>query len=119
MRTVSDRPRRLRTFLITPEVARAFVFLSVLTLLVGALNFYWTSRLAAANTARARAQCAFDADLAPLPVTIPKTGNPSVLGVKLISDARVAWRLAGCPGQLGPPDPSFTRWARYYHLPAG
>ena len=115
----SDRPRRLRTFLITPEVARAFLFLSVLTLLTGALNFYWTSRLAAANTARAHAQCAFDADLAPLPVTAPKTGDPSVLGVKLISDARIAWRRAGCPGRLPPPDPSFVKWARHYRLPAG
>ena len=110
---------RLRTFLITPEVARAFVFLSILTLLTGGLNFYWTSRLAGANTARAHAQCAFDADLAPLPVTVPKTGSPSLVTVKVISDARTAWRRAGCPGRLPPPDPSLVKWARYYHLPPG
>lgn len=66
-----------------------------------------------------RSQCRFDADLAPVPVAVnPATRKASELGVKIVSDSRVAWHQAGCPGRLPPPSPSFARWARYYHLPA-
>jgi hypothetical protein len=39
--------------------------------------------------------------------------------VQIISDARVAWRQAGCEGRLPPADPSFIKWSAYYKLPAG
>jgi len=98
---------------------RAVVALFILSLLIGGLNFFWTSRQVNEATVRAQAQCAFNADLGPVPVTIPASGKPAILGVKIISDARIAWRRAGCPGRLAPPAPSFVRWAAFYHLPAG
>lgn len=71
-------------------------------------------------TREVQSQCHFDADLAGLPVTVnPATGKASVLGVKIVSDSRVAWHQAGCPGRLAPASPSFSRWARFYHLPTG
>jgi hypothetical protein len=103
-----------------PRAVRlGFVYLSVLTLLLAGLGLFWTSRQVSEANARAQAQCAFNADLGPVPVTIPASGKPAILGVKIISDARIAWRRAGCPGRLAPPAPSFVRWARFYHLPAG
>lgn len=67
-----------------------------------------------------RSQCHFNGDLASAPVTVsPATGMASELGVKIISDGRVAWRQAGCPGKLAAPSRSFARWAEYYHLPTG
>ena len=98
---------------------RAVVALFILSLLIGGLNFFWTSRQVNEATVRAQAQCAFNADIGPVPVTVPASGKPAILGVKIISDARIAWRRAGCPGRLAPPAPSFIRWARFYHLPAG
>lgn len=104
----------------TRGAARAFVALSAVTMTIALAGFLWTA--AAVNSAedRARALCRFDADLAGVPVAVsPKTGRPSLLGVSIVSDARTAWHQAGCGGRLPPPDPSFTRWARYYHLPVG
>ena len=98
---------------------RAVVALFILSLLIGGLNFFWTSRQVNEATVRAQAQCAFNADIGPVPVTVPASGKPAILGVKIISDARIAWRRAGCPGRLAPPAPSFVRWAAFYHLPAG
>lgn len=67
-----------------------------------------------------KSQCRFDGDLAGLPLTVnPATHTASELGVKIVSDSRVAWHQAGCPGRLAAPSPSFARWARYYHLPTG
>lgn len=122
---MSDQPhswtgwRRLPFRPASTGAARAVVFLFAVSLAIGGLNFFWTSREVNAANARAQAQCAFNADLGPVPVTVPKTGKPSLLGVKIISDARVAWHLARCPGRLAPPAPSFVQWAGYYHLPAG
>jgi len=98
---------------------RAVVALFILSLLIGGLNFFWTSRQVNEATVRAQAQCAFNADIGPVPVTVPASGKPAILGVKIISDARIAWRRAGCPGRLAPPAPSFVKWAAYYRLPAG
>ena len=104
---------------ISPGAARAVVFLFVLSLAIGALNFAWTSRVVNAASGRVQALCQFDADLGTAPLTVPKGARASRFGVLIISDARTAWRRTGCPGRLGPPDPSFVKWARYYHLPAG
>lgn len=119
------RPRRRASWLrlftpMTRGAARAVVFLFLLSLIIGGLNFLWTARAVNGAEARARALCQFDAHLGAVPVTpVAATGKASLLGVKLVSDARIAFRQAGCTGQLPPPDPSFLRWAAYYHLPAG
>ena len=101
-------------------VRRAFTYLLVLTLVLAAANLLWTSRQVGAANAKAQAQCQFDADLGAAPVsTDPKTGKASLLGVSIVSDARVAWHQSGCAGQLPAPSPSFRQWAAYYRLPAG
>jgi hypothetical protein len=100
------------------KVLLGFVYLSVLMLLLAAANLLYTARQTSASDARARAQCRSNADLAGAPITVnPKTGKAALLLVKVVSDARVAWHQAGCPGPLPSPDPSFRRWAAYYHLP--
>jgi hypothetical protein len=122
---VSDQPhsrtgwKHLPFRPITPGAARAVVFLFVLSLVIGALNFAWTSRVVNAANGRVQALCQFDADLGTAPLTVPKGARASRFGVLIISDARAAWHRTGCRGRLGPPDPSFVKWARYYHLPAG
>lgn len=104
----------------TSGAAHAVVFLFILSLAVGALNFFWTSRVVSGANTRARALCQFDAHLGSAPVSLnPSTRKASLLGVQIVSDARVAWRMAGCEGRLPAPDPSFVKWARYYKLPAG
>ena len=113
---MSDTARRP---VVSSGTARAIVALFILALLIGGLNFFWTSRQVNEATVRAQAQCAFNADIGPVPVTVPASGKPAILGVKIISDARIAWRRAGCPGRLAPPAPSFVKWAAYYRLPAG
>lgn len=132
----------------TPGALRAFLLLSAITVALTAVTWYHgntqASRLAASQVTQdrteatlkvtvrrldmtvtrqrqeIRAQCRFDADLASAPVTVsPATGMASELGVKIISDGRVAWHQAGCPGMLAAPSRSFARWAKYYHLPTG
>jgi len=99
---------------------RGFVYLSVLMLVLTAANLVWTSRETGAANSKTQALCRFDADLGGAPVgTDPKTGKASLLGVSIVSDARVAWRQTGCAGQLPAPSPSFRQWAAYYRLPAG
>jgi len=92
--------------------------LLILTLLVGAGNL-WASWDETRSVQHAAASsCRFFADLAPLPITTsPATGKASLLGVKIVSDSRLAWRGLGCPGSLPPPAPSFAQWAKYYRLP--
>jgi hypothetical protein len=125
VRPVSDQPHswagwsRLPFRPISTGAARAAVFLFAVSLLIGALNFLWTSRVVNASNHRVQALCRFDADLGSAPVVAPATGPPSLLGVSIVSDARVAWHQAGCSGRLAAPAPSFVKWARYYHLPAG
>ena len=122
---MSDQPHSRAGWLRLPfrpisrGAARAVVFLFVLSLVIGALNFAWTSRVVNAANGRVQALCRFDADLGTVPLTVPKGARAPRFGVLIISDARTAWRRTGCPGRLGPPDPSFVKWARYYHLPAG
>ena len=95
-----------------------FVYLSVIMLLLTAANLLFTSIQVGNANARTRALCHFDADLGSAPVALnPKTGKAPLLGVSIVSDARVAWHQTGCTGHLDGPDPSFTRWATAYHLP--
>jgi hypothetical protein len=86
--------------------------------LVGAVTYLLVAL--AQDSARIAASCHFWSDLGPAPVTVsPATGKPSLLGVRIISDSRVAWHGQDCGGVLPPPDPSFVRWAKYYRLPVG
>jgi len=113
---MSDTARRP---VVSSGTARAIVALFILALLIGGLNFFWTSRQVNEATTRARALCQFDADLGAAPLTVPAGAKASRFGVLIISDARIAWHRAGCPGHLAPPAPSFVKWAAFYHLPAG
>jgi hypothetical protein len=98
---------------------------------IGAANLLFTSSqvqevrsvsagLAQANARLARqitGDCGFYGDLAGLPLATAPNGHPSELGVKIISDSRVAWVGHGCRGKLPPPNPTFVAGAAYYHLP--
>jgi hypothetical protein len=103
----------------------AMVFLFFLAMAIGVaalvranLEADTASTQARAANARAHAQCKFDADIGGVPVTVSTTGKPSKLGVTIVSDARVAWHLAGCSSpMLGAPAPSFVKWAPFYKLP--
>ncbi len=96
---------------------RAFASLFVLTIAFAAVVIIYTTLTTQRLTREVQSQCRFDSDLAAAPVAVTTAGKASLLGVKIVSDARVAWRLAGCPGRLAPPSPSFARWAHFYHLP--
>jgi len=117
---------------------RAIVVLFFLSFAIGAANLLFTNsqvhqvqkntentRRLAQNQARIiarqqqqiRADCGVDKDLAGLPLANLPNGHPSELGVKIVSDFRVAWNRKGCPGVLPPPDPSFIAGAKFYHLP--
>lgn len=99
---------------------RAFAWLLLITIGFAAVVILYTARTTHHLTREVQAQCRFDADLGGVPVSInPATHEASVLGVKIVSDSRVAWRLAGCPGTLPRATPSFLRWAKFYHLPTG
>lgn len=103
---------------ITRGARRAAAGLLVLTLLVGAGNLWASWDLTRGVQHDAASSCRFFADLAGVPITVsPATGRPSLLGVQIVSDSRLAWRGLGCPGTLPPPSASFAQWAKYYHLP--
>lgn len=96
----------------TASLLVIFIAFAAIVILYTAVN---TQRL----TREVRSQCRFDADLAGVPITVnPATRRAAPLSVKIVSDARTAWHQAGCPGRLAAPSPSFTRWARFYHLPS-
>lgn len=117
----------------------SIIALFAITLGIGGANLLFTSSqvssVAATNAKVARQEAALEkqqailerqiqadcnvyARLAPLPVTLNiTTGRPTLLSVQLISDSRVAWTAKGCTGTLAAPDPSFVKWASFYHLP--
>ena len=99
----------------TSGARRAFAVLAVLMLALGAANLFFTSSEVGALRAAVLASCAFAGDLGSAP--FPATGTVSKLGVSIVADSRAQWRALSCPGHLAPPQPSFVRWARYYHLP--
>ena len=97
---------------------RAFIFLTLLTLLLAAAGLITGVREISGLREAVTASCKFDADLGSAPISLnPATNKPSLLGVTIVSDARVAWHGLHCPGALTAADPSFIRWARYYRLP--
>ena len=102
---------------ITVGARRAIIYLFILTLLLTAGDLAYTTHLVDQVRAQQQAECKFDGDIGTAPVVAQKGLKPSLLGVTIISDARVAWRQHGCPGHLTAADPSFVRWARAFHLP--
>lgn len=102
----------------THGAARAVVVMSVLMLVIGGANLFFTTSEVSHLRAAVLASCAFAADVGTAPVAAnPATGKPSRLGISIVADSRKQWHQLGCPGQLPPPPPSFVWWARYYHLP--
>ena len=96
---------------------RAVVMLFVLTLAVGAASLFFTASEVGKLRAAVLSECAFAADVGSAPVAVAPGGKASELGVSIVADSRAQWRKLGCPGHLAPPQPSFSRWARYYRLP--
>ncbi len=102
----------------TSGARRAIVVLFGLTVLLAGLNLLFTVREVSAVHDAVIASCEFDSDLGTAPIIIvPPAKKAGLLGVKIVSDARVAWRGLGCPGTLAPPGPGFYRWAKFYGPP--
>ena len=98
---------------------RAIVVLFLLMMVLAAANLLFTVRQISGLRMQLNAECAFDSDLGTAPIlVVPPATKAGLLGVKIVSDARQAWRGRGCPGTLAPPGTGFVKWARYYHLPA-
>lgn len=120
-------------------LARAFAVLILVTIGLNAGNLFFTNtetghlrtvirtqdaqaRELAGQVAKLQravlSSCAFAADVGSAPVAAGPGGKASELGVSIVADSRAQWRQLGCPGHLPPPQPSFAKWARYYHLDA-
>lgn len=113
----------------SPGARRGLLYLLVLGIAINTAAFWLSAR--SVNDVRYQQDrlhaavlklCQFNADLgnaAADPVTLnPATHKASELGIQILADSRAAWRGLGCPGALQAPSPSFTHWAREYHLPA-
>jgi hypothetical protein len=113
-------------------LAYAVCVLFVVGIAIGAANLLFTSsqvhqvkknsdgleKALALEQKQIRADCGFYLHLSGLPVTDPPgPGDPSRLGVQIISDSRASFTGHGCPGHLPAPDASFVKWAGFYHLP--
>jgi len=99
---------------------RASAVLSVIMLLFAGIIILYTARTTQRLHQQVQSNCQFDSDIGGAPITVVSPARrPSLLGVKIVSDSRVAFHIAACPGSLAPAAPSFIRWARYYHLPTG
>lgn len=102
----------------THGARRPVVVLFSLMVALAAGNLLFTAQQVGGLRTQQIASCAFDSDLGTAPViVVPPATRAGLLGVKIISDARVAWHGLGCPGNLAAPGPGFVKWARYYHLP--
>lgn len=103
---------------ITPGAKRAVVILFVLSFTLAAVNSWFTASEVDRLRGTVLASCAFASDVGSAPVAAGPGGKASELGVSIVADSRAQWRRLGCPGHLAPPEPSFVKWARYYHLDA-
>lgn len=101
----------------TGGAKRGLLYLVVIGLLLDGGEFYLFARSVSTLADQQHAQCRFYDDLGSAPVT-EVNGKASLLGVEIVSDARVSWHHLGCPGVQQPPDPLFLKWAKHYNLPA-
>lgn len=114
----AELDRQLKALLRGSRRVQAAAVAAIAAILVGAIVYLLVAL--AQDSARIAASCHFWSDLGAAPVTVsPATGKPSLLGVTIVSDARVAWHGNGCAGILPPPKPSFVRWAKAFGLPVG
>lgn len=99
--------------------------LTALIIVLFLINLLWNSHTAQQvqdhEDAIVAKACDFWYPLTNLPVTvIPPSRKASQVSVHIISGARESYAGQcsdhGLP-PLPPPDPSFTRWARFYHVP--
>jgi hypothetical protein len=100
--------------------------LTVLILVLFLIDFFWSSHTQVLSERSSQAviakACDFWYPLTSLPVTVlGPGGKPSQLSVRIISGARKSYDgqcRDDLRAPLPPPDPSFVRWARYYHVPS-
>lgn len=98
------------------RMGRALIILFFIILVVCGISLGFTATSFNAAEKHTESACDFWRDLAGLPVTIlSSTGKPSELSISIIAHSRTAFRGSGCTGPLPPPDPSFKKWAPYFH----
>ena len=100
----------------TSGAKRGLIYLVVVGILLDVGQFYLLSRSISAITVQQRSGCKFYDDLGAAPVA-EVNGKASLLGVTIVSDARVAWHEGGCPGEQQAASSSFLKWAKVYKLP--
>jgi hypothetical protein len=114
-RPVADVDKLIRASLRDYQRTRWLTAAGVIAVLCAAV--ITLAVLYAQQNGRLSASCRFWRTLAPLPVTIAQqTGRPSSLGISIIAESRAAYAGQDC-GKLPPADPSFAKWAKFYHLP--
>lgn len=102
----------------TGGAKKGLLYLIGLGILTNAGTYYLSARSVNDLSVQQHAACKFYDDLGGAPVVTTAPGvKPSILGVEIVSDARVAWHQLGCPGVQQPAEPSFLQWAKYYSLP--
>ena len=105
---------------LTPGAGRGLLYILVLMLAITAGSYYQSSHSIIRVTAVAQSQCQSNKHLGtvPVPVKVPAGQTaPSRFGIRFVVDARQAWRLADCPGRLGPPSAGLVHWAKVYKIP--
>ena len=100
---------------ITAVTRRAIIWLVILIFAVSAMAFALGARAISSVVSAERSQCLADHDIAGV-AHVKVTQKPSPVLIAWVVHERAAWRGLGCPGNLPPPDPSFTMWAHRYGL---
>jgi hypothetical protein len=99
--------------------------LTALILVLFLIDFFWSSHTQVVSEQDSQAviakACDFWYPLTSLPVTVLRPGGrPSELSVRIIAGARESYDGQCRDSErrpLPPPDPSFAKWARVYHVP--
>jgi hypothetical protein len=102
----------------TGGAKKGLLYIVGLGILINAGVYFLSVRSVNSLAVQQHAQCKFYDDLGSSPITAVPGAKASILGVSLVSDARVAWHRLGCSGTQQPAAPSFLQWAAYYKLPA-
>ena len=96
---------------------RAYVILVLLCLAVGVVAWKHADQVGSRLQTEIQSSCASAVSVGTAPVVPPHGGQPSKLGVTIVSNFRQQWHTLHCPGSL-PQPPGFAHWAAVYHLPA-